>query len=66
VASLVNVPARRPGHAGARWETIGSALSSNARTLRLCLILLVMALSPAVGIAAATVIHHALLMLLAS
>jgi len=66
VASLLSVPARRrPGHAGSRWETIGSVLDSNARTLRLCVILLVMALSPAVGVAAAAVIQHALMMLLA-
>ena len=53
------------GHVGARWETVSSALDSNARTLRLCLILFVMALSPAVAIAAAAALHHALLILLA-
>lgn len=61
----MSVPAPREPRHGCRWETIRYALDSNARTLRLCVILLVMALSPAVGVAAAAVIQHALMMLLA-
>jgi len=37
----VSVPTRRPSrHLGAGWKTIRYALDSNARTFRLCLILL--------------------------
>jgi hypothetical protein len=37
----MSVPAQRESRqASAKWETIRSALSSNARTFRLCLILL--------------------------
>jgi hypothetical protein len=61
----VSVPARRgPSQLGARWETIRYALDSNARTVRLCLILLVLSLSSAVGIATAVLIEHALVMVL--
>jgi len=48
-----------------RWETIRYALDDNGRTIRLCVILLVVSLSPAVGIVAAVLAHHALMMLLA-
>jgi hypothetical protein len=47
----LSVPAQRePHHAGARWETIRYALDSNARTLRLCLILLVVSVPSVVAL----------------
>ena len=57
----MSVPApRRPRH-DARWETIRYALDSNARMLRLCLILLVTSLAPAAAAVVAVLIHHMLL-----
>jgi hypothetical protein len=46
--SVVSTPARRGSHdAGTcRWETIRYALDSTARTLRLCLIVLVAGIPP--------------------
>lgn len=39
----MSVPApRQPRHGSTRWEVIRYALGSNARTFRLCVILLVM------------------------
>ena len=66
VASFVSVPAtRRPRHGGARWETIRYAIDDTARTIRLCLILLVTGISAAVGVAGAVLMHYVLMMLLA-
>ena len=57
----MSVPApRRPGHPGGRWETIRYALDSNARTFRLCLVLLVAAVPRVAAAAAAVLIHHVL------
>jgi hypothetical protein len=61
VTSL-SVPAtRRPRHDGGRWETVRYALDSNARTFRLCLILLVTAISPVAAAVVAVLIRHMLL-----
>jgi len=59
----MSVPAQRePCHGGGRWETIRYALDSNARTLRLCLILLVAAVaSSGVASLVAVLIRHMLL-----
>jgi len=58
----MSVPApRRPSYANGRWETIRYALDSNARTFRLCLILLMMAISPVAAAVVAVLIHHVLL-----
>jgi hypothetical protein len=58
----LSVPApRRPRQGGGRWETIRYALDSNARTLRLCLILLVTIAAPVAAAAAAELIRHMLL-----
>jgi hypothetical protein len=58
----MSVPAPRlPSHANGRWETIRYALDSNARTFRLCLILLMTAISPVAAGVVAVLIHHALL-----
>lgn len=58
----MSVPALRdPRRGGGRWETIRYALDSNARTFRLCLILLVAAVSPVAAAVAAVMIHHMLL-----
>jgi hypothetical protein len=43
------------GHVDCRWSTIRYALSSNARTLRLCVIVLVIGIPPAL---LAVLIHH--------
>jgi hypothetical protein len=57
----LSVPAPRESrHGGGRWETVRYALDSNART-RLCLILLVTAISPVAAAVAAVLIHHVLL-----
>jgi hypothetical protein len=65
VASFVSVPARRgPRHGDGWWETVRYALDSNLRTIRLCLIVLVASLSLAVGVAAAVLVRHVLMMLL--
>ena len=37
---------RDPSHAGCRWDAIRYALDSNARTVRLCLIVLVATVPP--------------------
>lgn len=50
---------QEPRHGG-RWETIRYALDSNARTLRFCLIWLVLIVAPAVTAAIAYLIHHVL------
>lgn len=42
VASFMNLPTLQEPRHGGRWETIRYALDSNARTLRLCLICLVL------------------------
>lgn len=58
----MSVPAPRlPSHGNGRWGTIRYALDSNARTYRLCLILLVTAISPVAAAVAAMLIHHMLL-----
>jgi len=58
----MSVPApRRPSHADGRWETIRYALDSNARTFRLCLILLVTVIPPIATAVVAVLIHHMLL-----
>jgi hypothetical protein len=60
--TYLSVPAtRRPRHDGGRWETVRYALDSNARTFRLCLILLMTALSPVAAAVVAVLIHHMLL-----
>ena len=33
-------------HAGCRWDTVRYALDSNARTMRLCLIVIVLSIPP--------------------
>lgn len=59
---LLSVPATRQSrHDGGRWETVRYALDSNARTFRLCLILLVTAISPVAAAVVAVLIHHVLL-----
>jgi hypothetical protein len=61
---LLSVPAlRRPRRDIGRWETIRYALDSNARTFRLCLILLVTTVSPVVAAVVAVLIRHMLLCL---
>jgi hypothetical protein len=58
----LSVPAQwEPRHDGGRWATVRYALDSNARTFRLCLILLVTAISPVAVAVAAVLIHHMLL-----
>jgi hypothetical protein len=58
----LSVPAPRwPRHGGGRWVVIQSALGSWARTLRLCLILIVAAVAPCLAAVAAVLIHHFLL-----
>jgi len=58
----LSVPAaRRPSHEVGRWETVRYALDSNARTFRLCLILLVTIISPVAAAVIAVLIHHMLL-----
>jgi len=51
----MRVPTVRQSCHGGRWETICYALDSNARTIRLCLIWLVLITSSAV--AAAIAVH---------
>lgn len=48
-------------HDGGRWETVRYAVDSWARTFRLCLILLVRAISPVAAAVAVVLIHHMLL-----
>ena len=43
------------------WKTVRYALDSNARTFRLCLILLVVGLAPCIGTVIAILIHRGLL-----
>jgi len=58
----LSVPApRQSRHGGGRWETIRYAIDSNARTFRLCLILLVTIVSPVAASVGAVLIHHMLL-----
>jgi hypothetical protein len=58
----VSLPAPRlPRHHSGWQETVRYALDSNARTFRLCLILLVAAVSPVAAAVAAVLIHHVLL-----
>ena len=55
----MSVPAPwRPRHDCGRWEVFGSALDSWARTFRLCLILLVAAVTPCLAVVTAAMIHH--------
>jgi hypothetical protein len=55
----MSVPtSRRPSAGGGRWETIRYAVDSNARTFRLCLILIVAAAAPCLGAVAAVLIHR--------
>jgi hypothetical protein len=63
----MSVPARwGPRKGDARWwETVRYALDSTARTVRLCLIVLVASLSPTAGMAVAVLMHHLLTMWLA-
>lgn len=61
VASLMNLPAPGKPHQGGRWETIRYALDTNPRTFRLCLILLVAAVTPWLGYIIAEMIRHLLL-----
>jgi hypothetical protein len=51
---------QRPRRGGGRWKTIRYALDSNARTFRLCLILVVMAVAPCLAAMSAALIHHML------
>ena len=60
-ASTMRVPVVRQSSHGGRWETIRYALDSNARTLRFCLIWVVVIVSPAVAAAIADLIRHTLL-----
>ena len=52
---------RRARSGGGRWETIRYALDSNARTFRLCLILIAASAGPCLVALAAVLIHHVLL-----
>lgn len=54
----VGVPAPQEPSNGGRWETIRYALDSNARTLRLCLIWLVVLVSSAGAIAVSELLRH--------
>jgi hypothetical protein len=58
----MSVPApRRPSRADGRWETIRYALDSNARTFRLCMILLVTITAPVAAALVGVLIRHLLL-----
>jgi hypothetical protein len=57
----MSVPASRQSCHGGRWETIRYALDSNARTFRLCLILVVIAVAPCLAAVAAALKLHMLL-----
>jgi hypothetical protein len=58
----LSVPApRRARNGGGRWETIRYALDSNARTFRLCLILVVATAAPCLAAVVAVLIRHMLL-----
>ena len=58
----MSVPApRQPRQGNGRWETIRYALDSNARTLRLCLILLVTRVAPVTAAVVAVLSRHPLL-----
>ena len=58
----MSVPTLRgPCHDSECWKTVRYALDSNARTLRLCLILLMVGLAPCVGAVIAILIHRGLL-----
>jgi hypothetical protein len=48
----MRVPTVKPSSHGGRWETIRYALGSNARTIRLCLIWIVLITSSALVVAA--------------
>jgi hypothetical protein len=45
-------------HGSTRWEVVRYALGSNARTLRLCLIWLVMTAAPVAGAVLTELIRH--------
>jgi hypothetical protein len=49
------------GHGGGRWETVRYALDSNARTIRLCLIVLVLICFPTIGVVIAQLVMRHLL-----
>lgn len=55
----MSVPTRQePRHPSTRWEIVRYALTSNARTFRLCLIWLVMIGAPVAGTALAELVRH--------
>ncbi len=54
----MSLPAPHEPRHGGRWETIRYALDSNARTLRFCLIWLVLVVTPSVAAVIAYLIHH--------
>jgi len=58
-------PGRRPAQLeprqGGRWETIKYAIDSNARTLRLCLICIVLVAAPVAAALVAELIRHMVL-----
>jgi len=56
----MSVPASRQPRNG-KWDVIDRALDSNARTFRLCLILVVSTVAPCLAAVAAALIHHMLL-----
>jgi len=49
----------QPGHAG-RWETIRYAIDNNARTIRLCLIMIVVISAPSLALTASGLLPHLL------
>lgn len=55
---VVRTP-EQPGHAG-QWETIRYAIDSNARTIRLCLILIVVISAPSLALTATGLLPHLL------
>ena len=60
----MSVLAPRELRHGCRWETIRYALDDNARTFRLCLILLAAAVPPVMVSLAVMLIRHVLLCVL--
>ena len=57
----MRVPATKHPCHGGRWETIRYALDSNARTVRLCLILVMVAAAPCMAAVVAVLVRHMLL-----
>jgi hypothetical protein len=61
----MSVPKQKPSLHTGRWETIRYALDSTSRTIRLCLILIVMIGIPALAVAGAGLLedlaHNALM-----